>query len=137
MQPLFNAASYVVFDPSYAFVNQSFPYSRIAVLGFLNPTSLIISMEVATGYTDLAKQANVILNGVSIGRIEPHPFGIPSFNSAVVTFIVPASKIPPPFDPITRSAIAVLGIVPTNADPDNWLSVGAVVCQYPAQGALL
>jgi len=134
-QPLFNAASFVVFDSSSALVNQSFPYSRVAVLASLDRTIMHISMAVKTGYSDYSRLARVTLNGVQVGIIAPRPFVGASMEMEMVTIIVPSNKIPVPFDPITHLAVAVLQVVTTNADPDNWLLVGPIVCSFQVQGA--
>jgi hypothetical protein len=135
-QPLSNAANFVVFNSEGALVNDSFRFSRVRVLAFVDAReNLVISMAVATGYSDLSRTARVLLNGVLIGVVDPYPLGNPSFALHTMTIVVPANKIPPPFETIMNQTVAVLEIVTTNSDPDNWLLVDSVVCHFHVQGA--
>jgi hypothetical protein len=132
--PLSTAANYVVFNSEGTLVNDSFPFSRVRVLAYLDPREdLIISMAVATGYSDVFSAAQVLLNGVSIGFVEPYPLGNPAFAFHTTTIVVPSNKIPPPFETVLHQTIAVLEVVPSSAD--NYLLVDSVVCHFHVQGA--
>jgi hypothetical protein len=55
-------------------------------------------------------------------------------NMGMVTYVVPHSAMPVPFDPILHQAVVTLQIVPKGTDSDSWVVVGPVVCHYQAQG---
>jgi hypothetical protein len=138
-QPLFGAADFFVFEPlSAQFVSASVPFSRVNVLlGIIGP-DMLITMSVKTGYSDNLRAARVLLNGKQIGSVDPRPWvNHYLIDMETITFVVPPSARPPELDPIGHLAVATLQVIPTNADPDNWLFVGSVVCHYHKQGTTM
>jgi hypothetical protein len=128
--PLATGADFVVFEPGVQFVSTSFPFSRIRFVR-ISGSDMVITMGVKTGYSDLLKQASVLVNGKNVGVVDPRPWtNHDLIDMESVTFIVPQAAMPAALDTIAHVGVVTIQIVPVNsADPDNFLLVGPVVCQ--------
>jgi hypothetical protein len=129
------SVDYQVIEQQGALINKSFPYTRIFFSSNRAPTdTAYLTISALTGYNtaNATDSANVLVNGVVIGRIWP------TFVSAASSNPYLGVEMTLPFHnsiltaPIFGIGFNTLAIVPQGNvnDPINYVIVTTIICTY-------
>ena len=124
-------SNFVVPDSVGGLVWTSSPYSKFFLLtGLVAPSgTAYLILTVKTGYTDPSESAFVVINGRTVGAIDPRPWTNHfAIDLETMIFVFDNSVLSGfPFGPVNNLEIVLQGNL---SDPYNYLLLGDAICHY-------